>query len=278
MRLFRRLPTNIKEHLDAMPFTQILALSFLLLLLLAFGWQLFTKKKKRQTGIAQPPWSPILTEHVWFYQQLQPPGKIRFEESVQQFLDEVRITGVGTEVEDLDRLLVAASAVIPLFGFPGWHYSKLNEVILYEGSFNQDYQTGQGEERNILGLVGGNGMTGTMILSKPALRLGFEQHNSNNNVGIHEFVHLLDRADGATDGVPESLLQQPYVIPWIKLMHQEITSIQEGGSDVNPYGSTNEAEFLSVISEYFFQQPHLLEKRHPELFALMEKIFRQDLK
>jgi hypothetical protein len=261
-----------------MPFTQILALSFFLLLMLALWWWLFPKKKKEQTGITQPPWAPILSEHVWFYQQLQPPEKIRFEESVQQFLDEVRITGVGTDVENLDRLLVAASAVIPLFGFPGWHYSKLNEVILYEGSFNQDYQTEQGEERNILGLVGGNGMTGTMILSKPALRLGFKQHNSSHNVGIHEFVHLLDRADGATDGVPEALLQQPYVIPWIKLMHQEIKAIQEHESDVNPYGSTNQAEFLSVISEYFFQQPHLLEKRHPELFALLEKIFRQDLK
>jgi len=31
----------------------------------------------------------------------------------------------------------------------------------------------------------------------------------------------------------------------------------------NYYDSTNEAEFFSVISEYFFQQPHLLEKNHP---------------
>jgi len=37
---------------------------------------------------------------------------------------------------------------------------------------------------------------------------------------------------------------------------------------------TNEAEFFSVISEYFFQQPHLLEKHHPALFCLLEKIFK----
>ncbi len=222
-------------------------------------------------------WPAILAEKVKFYQQLQASEKARFEENVQQFLHEVRITGVGTEVNDIDKLLVAASGVIPLFGFPNWQYRKLNEVILYEGSFNQEYNTQQGEDRNILGMVGGSGMTGTMILSKPALHKGFANSQSSHNVGIHEFVHLLDRADGGTDGIPEMMLEQPFLIPWLKLMHQEIRAIQDGASDINPYGSTNEAEFLSVVSEYFFQQPQLLEKRHPELFEMLEKIFKQDL-
>ena len=259
-----------------MPLTQIFALSFFLFLALAFWWWLYPNKRKGNAGVFPAAWRPILTEKVSFYHQLQPLEKVRFEESMLRFLNEVSITGVGTEVDDMDRILVASSAVIPLFGFPGWSYRKLNEVILYEGSFNQDYDTQRGEERNILGMVGGSGMTGTMILSKPALHQGFANHSSHN-VGIHEFVHLLDRADGTTDGVPETLLQQPFLIPWVKIIHQEIKAIQDGLSDINPYGSTNEAEFLSVVSEYFFQQPHLLEKRHPELFAMLERIFKQDL-
>ncbi|MDO8366058.1 MAG: zinc-dependent peptidase [Saprospiraceae bacterium] len=257
--------------------SQIIAISLFLLIGIAIWWWLFPKKNKPTLAAFPAAWRAILSEKVAFYDQLQRTEKARFEASVMQFLDSVRITGVGTEVNDTDRLLVAASAVIPLFGFPGWYYNKLNEVILYAKSFNQDYNTDQGEERNILGLVGGSGMTGTMILSKPSLYQGFLQRHSSHNVGIHEFVHLLDRADGATDGVPEALLQQPFLIPWMKLMHQEIKAIQEGSSEINPYGSTNEAEFLSVVSEYFFQQPDLLEKRHPELFALLEKVYKQDL-
>jgi Mlc titration factor MtfA (ptsG expression regulator) len=259
-----------------MPITQILAISFFLLLLVAFWYWLYPKRRKKEATTLPQNWRAILLEKVRFYGQLEPPEKKRFETGVQQFLNEVEIAGVGTELSDTDRLLVASSAVIPLFGFPGWKYRKLKEVILYEGSFNQDYDTRLGEERNILGLVGGSGMTGTMILSKPALHQGFANHSSHN-VGIHEFVHLLDRADGGTDGVPEILLEQPFLIPWVKRMHLEIKAILDGASDINPYGSTNEAEFLSVVSEYFFQQPDLLEKRHPELFALLEKIFRQDL-
>jgi len=256
--------------------SQIFAISFFLLFLLAFWWWLFPKKNRGETGIFQPAWRFILSEYVEFYNRLQAAEKARFEENILHFLNEVRISGVGTEVDDTDRLLVAASAAIPLFGFPGWHYRKVSEVILYEGSFNTEYETQQGEERNILGMVGGAGMTSTMILSKPALHQGFK-NNSSHNVGIHEFVHMLDRADGTTDGVPETILQQPFLIPWVKLMHQEIKAIQDGASDINPYGSTNEAEFLSVVSEYFFQQPQLLEKRHPELFAMLEKVFKQDL-
>jgi len=259
-----------------MSFPQIIATLIFLLLLLGFWWWMFPRKKALHASVFQVAWRSILSDKVAFYRSLESDEKRRFEAGILQFLNQVRITGVGTEVNDTDRLLVAASAVIPLFGFPGWHYRNVSEVILYEGSFNQDFKTQHAEARNILGMVGGAGMTSTMILSKPALYQGFE-HNSSHHVGIHEFVHLLDRADGTADGIPEALLQQPFLIPWVKLMHQEISEIREGASRINPYGSTNEAEFLSVVSEFFFKQPHLLEKQHPELFAMMERIFKQDL-
>lgn len=259
-----------------MSFSTLLATSFFILVVIAALWRLLFKKRKPLTTDFPVAWRLILSEKVVFYNQLSPTEKKCFEESILQLLGEIRITGVGTEVDDTDRLLVAASGMIPLFGFPGWRYRKLNEVILYEGAFNQDFKTREAEERNILGMVGGSGMTGTMILSKPALHRGFEPGASTNNVGIHEFVHLIDRADGDTDGIPEALLQQPFIIPWVQLMHREIRAIQEGESPINPYGGTNEAEFFSVVSEFFFQKPHALKKHHPELYAMLEKIFNQD--
>ena len=259
-----------------MSFSTLLALSFLLLLVIVSLWRLFFKSKKQKTTVFPAAWRLILSEKVAFYQELSAPEKVRFEAGVLQFLDQVRITGIETQVEDTDRLLIAASAVIPLFGFPGWSYRKLNEVLLYVGAFNHDYETTQGEERNILGMVGGSSMDRTMILSKPALHEGFVDRNSSQNVGIHEFVHLLDRADGTADGIPEDLMEQRFAIPFLKMMHRKIKEIRMGNSDIDSYGSTNEAEFLSVASEYFFKRPDLLEKRHPELFAMLETIFRQD--
>jgi len=208
------------------------AAAFFILIVIASFWRLLSNKRKPLMAAFPVAWRQILAEKVVFYAQLTASEKNRFEQNMLQFLGEVRITGVGTTVDDTDRLLVAASAVIPLFGFPGWQYRNINEVLLYESSFNHDYETQTGEERNILGMVGGSSMNRTMILSKPALHQGFEQHHSSQNVGIHEFAHLIDRADGATDGIPETLLQQPFLIPWVKMMHREIKAIKSGVSDI----------------------------------------------
>lgn len=256
---------------------KLIAAAFFLLLLIAYWWWLFFKKKRPKTNQFPEEWQHILSEKVDFYSQLSATEKLRFEASALQFLDKIQITGIDTDVNDTDKLLVAASAVIPLFGFPGWHYRNLHEVLLYDAPFNHDYETEQGKARNILGMVGSGSMNRMMILSKPALHEGFDQQRSYHNVGIHEFVHLLDKADGATDGLPEALLQQPFLVPWVKLMHREIEAIKAGRSTINVYGSTNEAEFFSVVSEYFFKQPERLKKNHPELFDLLERVFRQDL-
>lgn len=245
----------------------------LLLLVILIVWRIWFYKKTINLKDFNPDWQNILNKEVSFYANLSPTDKLRFEQEILYFFNDVTITGVEIEIDDTDRLLVGASAVIPLFGFPELRYRNINEVLLYEGSFNNENQT-EGHGRNILGKVGSGDMNRLMILSLPALHAGFENEHSKSNVGIHEFVHLIDKADGAVDGIPESLMQKQYVAPWLKLMHKEIDSIRDSKSDINPYGASSEVEFLSVASEYFFSNPNAFEKKHPELYNLMTKMYR----
>ena len=194
---------------------------------------------------------------------------------VESFLQSVHIEGVGTEVNDTDRVLIASSAVIPIFGFPDWRYKNLTNVILYPDTFDKDFQF-EGESRNILGMVGSGYMNGQMLLSRAALVKGFSSSHGEENAAIHEFVHLLDGSDGATDGVPEYLMDHQYALPWLHLMHVEMYRIESGKSDINPYALTNEAEFLAVVSEYFFEKPEQLQTKHPELYEQLSKIFVQN--
>jgi hypothetical protein len=60
-------------------------------------------------------------------------------------------------------------------------------------------------------------------------------------------------------------------------MHQKIAEIDNGGSDINPYGASSKVEFLAVASEYFFERPKLLKRKHPELYTQLAKFFRQDV-
>ncbi|ADB39379.1 zinc-dependent peptidase [Spirosoma linguale] len=250
---------------------------FLTITALVAGWFLwrYLQDKKSVAPSLPATYPQLLETHVAYYQSLSDEKKPVFEKRVSEFLDKVSIEGVGTEVSDIDKILVASSAIIPIFGFDDWYY-PLTNVLLYEDRFNVDYQT-TGNDRNILGMVGeGGALQSTMVLSKPALHEGFANETSKSNTGIHEFVHLLDKVDGSTDGLPAYLLEKDHIKPWLQLIHRSIRDIKANQSDIDPYGITNEAEFFAVVSEYFFKRPDLLEKKHPELFARLEEIFRQN--
>ena len=246
---------------------------YVLLVLLAIGiliYRFFKKKPLSQPG--EEIEKQILEKDVVFYQKLSAEEKARFVKALREFLSEVKVTGVNTEAEDVDKVYVAAAAIIPIFAFKDWKYNNIREVLVYPESFDADFsQTAEG--RNTLGVVGNGPLQNVMILSRHDLRQGFTNHTDKSNTAIHEFVHLVDKDDGDVDGLPETLLSHKYTLPWLKRMREEIEAIREGDSDINPYGSKNEAEFFAVVSEYFFERPDLMQEKHPELFALLQKIF-----
>jgi Mlc titration factor MtfA (ptsG expression regulator) len=241
------------------------------------AWLLLRKKDnaKPANEDLNKVYSLLLNEHVDYYGKLTLPEKKRFEKLINEFLKDTTIEGVGTEITDLDRVFIASSAVIPIFGFGDWKYENLTNVILYPDTFDKDFQF-EGENRNILGMVGSGYMNGQMLLSRAALVKGFSSSSGKENAAIHEFVHLLDKSDGATDGVPENMIAHQYAVPWLKMMHQEMHRIESGKSDINPYALTNDAEFLAVAAEYFFEKPTKLHHMHPEIYKQLSLIFQQN--
>ena len=75
------------------------------------------------------------------------------------------------------------------------------------------------------------------------------------------------------DGVPEYLIPKNLIQPWVEEMHETISAIRRDKSDIRDYAATNPAEFLAVVSEYFFQKPKLLAEDHPELYAMLNEIY-----
>lgn len=252
------------------------AILLTILILAIFGLVLSLFFRARRKNVVAGPipetFKQILEEQVPFYKNLDDDRKQEFENRIQHFLASTRITGVKTTVEDIDRVLIASSAVIPIFNFSGWEYVNLHEVLLYPDSFDHEFQQ-EGAHRSIIGMVGSGAMNHVMILSQHELRQAFINKTGKTNTAIHEFVHLVDKTDGTIDGVPEFILGKKYILPWLQLMRKEIELILKDRSDINPYGATNEAEFFAVVSEYFFERPKLLKEKHPELYNLLSEIF-----
>ena len=216
----------------------------------------------------------LLTDYVKFYRNLDDDAKLKFEKRAEHFLSAVKITGVNAVVEDLDKLLIASGAIIPVFGIPDWQYINLHEVLVYPGAFNQDFDQA-GDDRPIAGMVGTGAMQNVMILTKWQLRQGFINDRSTRNTTIHEFVHLIDKMDGTMDGVPEIILERKYTAQWKNLVDTTIGQMRMYGSDIDMYGATSPVEFFAVISEYYFEQPEQLKANHGELYEMLERIYKR---
>ncbi|WP_426061967.1 zinc-dependent peptidase [Hymenobacter sp. B1770] len=262
----------------------ILSLAALVAIIYVFYRYATADARQRTAAIAEEfpvAWRQILSERVAFYLSLTKKEKVRFEKQVQVFLAGTRITGVQTEVDDTTRLLVASSALIPVFGFPDWEYTNLGEVLIVPDAWklkddpSKEVKPLQG---TLLGSVQGFQNQHYMRLSKASLEQGFKDGLDRQNVGIHEFAHMLDEADGVIDGVPKAALPPELLEPWAAVMKREIAAIEAGKSEINPYAATNEAEFFAVVTEYFFEKPEKLQENHPELYELLGRAFRQNPK
>ena len=248
-----------------------------IIILLGIFFLLKKKRSKSKNAIVEIPefWHDFLIENVNFYKQLtSKEDQLKFRKRMLSFLNNVTIEAVSFKLEDVDSLLVAASAVIPIFNFENWNYPNLNTVLIYPDYFNENLQFANTEkDRNIGGLVGTGRFENQMILSKKALYHGFSNKTDKGNTGVHEFVHLLDKLDGSIDGVPERLLNNKNVLPWLDLMHNKIEAINNDASDIRNYGGTSKEEFFAVASEYFFERPKLLKRKHPELYQMLFNCF-----
>ncbi len=243
--------------------------------LVGFATYAFIATKQKPAEPFPKSWHNLLLEHVQFYSELSTAEQKRFQKRMMIFLSEVYLDSVSFELDDLDKVLIASSAVIPVFNFPEWHYTNLSTVLVYPEDFNEAMGFAETDEkRHISGIVGTGRFEKQMILSRKALHYGFHPDSHKTNTGIHEFVHLIDKSDGITDGVPEQLIAKPYIVPWLKQIHKQMEAINDNKSDIRHYGGTNEAEFLAVASEYFFEQPKLMKKKHPDLYKMLKACFR----
>jgi Mlc titration factor MtfA (ptsG expression regulator) len=235
----------------------------------------YLRMKKKQRVYRRMPdrefpdqWQMILEKRVPFYQRLSSPVRKDFEKKIHIFLLNYKIAGADIEITDLDRVLIAAGAVIPTFRLEKWHYTKLEQIVVFPERF-QIPETDQ----KASGLVGWGEMEGQMWLSRKALYKGFHIDNDNKNVAIHEFIHLMDMQDGLVDGVLEELMEEADIEPWLQLVKDKSEKIGLDHVSIREYAKANPVEFLATTGEYYFESPNEMRSAHPELYRALDKIF-----
>jgi Mlc titration factor MtfA (ptsG expression regulator) len=214
-------------------------------------------------------WRRFLEESCDHYVRLRPSLRVRFEEDLKIFLAEARITGIGVDVTDELRLLVAASAVTLSLGWPDYDWNQLAEVLLYPDAFDRDYGF---DKADLAGLAH---PWGTVILSAPALEESYRYPEEPFHVGLHEFAHLLDVDHTHFDGIPVGL-DDERARQWVEVMEKEMERMRRRKSSLDDYGADDPVEFLAVAVEAFFQILQEVRRRHREVYEILSAYFNQD--
>jgi Mlc titration factor MtfA (ptsG expression regulator) len=253
----------------------LIVIAFLLLYVFYAAYSSFRKKKKYKKVPEE--WEQMLQEHVGYYQELNEEEQKEFQNRILNFINDKEFVAKKTEIDPLTELLIGASAVIPLFRFPEYKYPGLREVWVFPSTFQMPTQPG-GVKQKMFGVVGQGGwLDDKMILSKEALLHGYRHDKDGKNVGIHEFLHLVDKIDGKIDGNPQALVNGTYSYPFLKQVHQEMYRLRRRKSKTNfdTYAATNPSEFFAVAGTYYFENPAKLKSEFPEIYQEMDTLFSQ---
>lgn len=242
-----------------------------------------TRRILRKHAVSYNEWHDV-TRKIPLIQYLSNSEKARLRKLCTLFLYKKTFTGANNqEITNSMRVTVASQACLQILclgidTFNGWV-----EIIIYPGAFrvNRDITDADGLVHNENhGLSGESWDRGPLILSWEDVERESYSLQPGHNVVIHEFAHKLDMLNGRANGMPPLHPNMP-IEAWTltlsqayELLQQNIDNFQYG--HINPYASTNPAEFFAVISEYFFTAPHILFQYCPDVYEQLKQYYRQD--
>lgn len=211
----------------------------------------------------------ILQSQFSFYQNLSYKEKKYFEHRVASFIQHHTFEGKqGVYIDDQKKVLISAIAIMLTFGYRTYLLSSLNHFLVYPKAFysttNKAYHKGEF-----------NPSFKAIILSWEDFMTGYNIDNDNFNLGIHEIVHALhfDFLRPKNDSISAYIFTRHY--KKLKQFLRENPAYRErlvASKYLRNYAFTNHFEFIAVLIESFFETPHELKTRFPEMYSFIAKM------
>ncbi|MFO7304964.1 MAG: zinc-dependent peptidase [Gammaproteobacteria bacterium] len=268
-------------------------LAFVLIIalaLLAALWFMIAPVLRRRRRLAwsrqpvPPQWPEWLRSHMPFYESMPRELRERMHRLMLIFLREKSFVGCnGLIVTDEMRVVIAAYACLLVVNRPGvprtHFYDDLMSILVYPTAFivhereEEDWIVTEGHRV----LAGQAWDARRIILSWEDVREGVSEHE---NVVLHEFAHYLDMEDETMDGAPGLGSAAAYE-EWSQTFwdeYEQLCDDVDAGREtlLDPYATTEPAEFFAVATETFFHQPGALREAHPRLYEQLMKYYRLD--
>ncbi len=245
------------------------------------------RKRKRLQWIASLRFSDksrSYLEQLSHYRYLSKEEKEKIERSILLFVHTKTFTGVKLDVTEEMKIVIAFYACLLLLHIETDNcYDNLKTIIIYNqpvlierlqdngGIFSKEQLLIEGQSANDT----------VVIIWHEAKREAY--HPRKENVIIHEFTHEIDFMNGEIDGIPP--LERSKYHEWTNILYREFQQLhnialknREWGDYrfIGEYAAANEAEFFAVLTERFFESPHSLKKKFPDLYNVLKDFYHID--
>lgn len=210
----------------------------------------------------------------------------RLRQLAGEFLQNRTINTANNMVlHDEQRLTIAAQCCLPLLHLGIECLEDWKEVIIYPGEFVSRTRTYEsvGEYLGIVHesddvLAGQARADGPLLLSW--LDCADSPWLDGWNVPIHEIAHKLDMRSGEANGYPP-LHADMNNQDWKQAFSEAFEDLQQQDANeefgpIDLYAAENPAECFAVLSEYFFELPHVLHNTYPQVYQQLHLFYRQD--
>jgi len=166
------------------------------------------------------------------------------------------------------KFMVAASYVMITFRLPFILLDNFERILLFPNEYRL---APQGDKYK--------GLTdpkGTISLSWRDHVAGYEDPYDSRNLGLHEFAHaiMIDKQHMYNDVVFENNFDLFVMFYRNKILMEEAKAV----GYFRDYAFENAFEFFSISIESFFETPEEFHQKMPELYLILKKLFRTDMK
>lgn len=218
------------------------------------------------------------------YHRLTSADQLKLQRSIVYFVHTKEFMGIGLEVTDEMKVLIAFYACLLLIHKATENcYENLKTIIIYPHSVMiKEIKSYGGIYTKEQFMIQGQSANDTVVITWHEAKRE-SSHLRHNNVIIHEFTHEIDFMDGAIDGVPP--IENSKYDGWVHVLHKEFNTLnmiahknRDWGKYkfLGAYAATNEAEFFAVVTERFFESPSSLKQHFPELYSELEDFYQID--
>ena len=205
----------------------------------------------------------------------------RLREAASLFIHDKTFSAAGgADVDDDTQHLIALQASLLTLNLSEDSYRGWNEIILYPDEFLRHRE--ETDEAGVVHhsrdiLAGESWHGGPLVLS--IADVAASGRADGFNVVLHEFAHKLDMLNGDANGFPP-LHHGMDAAAWahdFTSAYEDLCARVDADEDtaIDPYATTDPAEFFAVLTEVFFETPHFLHAVYPAIYRQLQQFYRQ---